>query len=112
MSTQKREYYARALAALVPDGFGYAIDDSVENFEDIIWASGTPYVTQSELEAKADELEQLAAANVHQEKRIMHYPSTRDLADAIYWWRKGDETKLDAWVAACDAVKDKFPKGE
>jgi hypothetical protein len=32
------------------------------------------------------------------------------LADALYHQSKGDETKLTAYLAKCEAVKQKYPK--
>jgi hypothetical protein len=47
-----------------------------------------------------------------QAKRYYEYPSLTDFADAMYWASKGDNTKLDNYYAACEAIKDKYPKGE
>lgn len=44
------------------------------------------------------------------EKRQMEYPALADLADAMYWASQGDNTKLDNYYAACEAVKLKYPK--
>lgn len=41
-------------------------------------------------------------------KRAAAYPPQTDFLDA---WVKQDEKALDAYRAACFAVKDKFPKG-
>lgn len=38
------------------------------------------------------------------------YPSLTVLADALYWQSKGDQTKMDVYIAACSEVKQKFPK--
>jgi hypothetical protein len=42
--------------------------------------------------------------------RKMEYPPLTDLADAMYWASQGDNTKLDNYYAACEAVKLKYPK--
>lgn len=42
--------------------------------------------------------------------RIANYPPLQDLADALYWQSKGDTVKLQAYLAACDKVKEAFPK--
>ncbi|MFA6015903.1 MAG: hypothetical protein WC742_12635 [Gallionellaceae bacterium] len=42
--------------------------------------------------------------------RKLAYPSQADLADALYWQLKGDNTKMNDYIAKCDAVKAKFPK--
>ena len=44
--------------------------------------------------------------------RIGEYPPLQDLADALYWQSKGDNSKMEAYVAACEAVKEKYPKPE
>jgi hypothetical protein len=33
-----------------------------------------------------------------------------EFADAMYWASKGDQAKLDAYYAACEAVKIAYPK--
>jgi hypothetical protein len=43
-------------------------------------------------------------------KRQPEYPPLTDLADALYHQSKGDETKLTAYLAKCEAVKTKYPK--
>jgi len=35
---------------------------------------------------------------------------TQAMADALYHQSKGDETKLTAYLAKCEAVKSKYPK--
>lgn len=110
MSAQKREYFGRALTALIPDGIGYAIDDSVEEFKDIIWAQGTPYITEVELITEADKLQKEYEETKYREARFMEYPAVRELADALYWLHKGDSSKMDEYVSKCDAVKQKYPK--
>jgi hypothetical protein len=42
--------------------------------------------------------------------RRAQYPPLSDLADALYWQAQGDESKMAAYLAAVQAVKDRFPK--
>ena len=49
-------------------------------------------------------------AHAYIEKRQREYPPLTDLADALYHQSKGDETKLTAYLAKCEAVKQKYPK--
>jgi hypothetical protein len=42
--------------------------------------------------------------------RTKEYPPLTDLADAIYWQAKGDASKMAAYLAKCDAVKQRYPK--
>lgn len=38
------------------------------------------------------------------------YPDLAELGDALYWQSKGDNTKMEAYLAACEAVKAQYPK--
>jgi tellurite resistance-related uncharacterized protein len=49
-------------------------------------------------------------AHAYIAKRQPEYPPLADLADALYHQSKGDETKLTAYLAKCEAVKQKYPK--
>ena len=40
--------------------------------------------------------------------RAAEYPDFRDYLDGIV---KGDQTQIDKYIAACQAVKTKYPKG-
>ncbi|MFZ9648752.1 MAG: hypothetical protein ACO29C_01535 [Fluviibacter sp.] len=42
--------------------------------------------------------------------RMREYPPLQQLADALYWSQKGNPTLLDAYLAACEDVKRKYPK--
>jgi uncharacterized lipoprotein NlpE involved in copper resistance len=44
-------------------------------------------------------------------KRAAEYPPITDFADAYYWAQKGKTELMDAYVAKCDAIKQKYPKG-
>lgn len=44
-------------------------------------------------------------------RRQQEYPTLAALADAMYWQARGDASKMQAYLAACDAVKAKYPKG-
>ena len=58
--------------------------------------------------AQAMAIEEAAlAAMSYGERRAMEYPDFRDYLDGIV---KGDQTQIDAYIAACQAVKVKYPK--
>jgi len=85
------------------------IDDSTGAFD----ADGNKIeLDQTLVDAAAAELAAEAAATQYQRDRQPEYPSVADLADALYWSNQGDNTKLDAYYAACAAVKAKYPKPE
>tara|TARA_Y100001968_G_C18895050_1_gene498010 strand:+ start:96 stop:398 length:303 start_codon:yes stop_codon:yes gene_type:complete len=59
----------------------------------------------------ADDARKVEKAKVqYQADRLEAYPSLGDFADAYYWAQKGDNSKMTAWVAACDKVKSDNPK--
>lgn len=66
---------------------------------------------QQILDERVRQQEQLDATE-YQRQRYPEYPPLSDLADAIYWQQNGDETKMTAYLAAVEAVKQKYPKGE
>ena len=45
--------------------------------------------------------------NEYKIKRAKEYPNFRDYLDGIV---KGDQAQIDAYIAACQAVKAKYPK--
>lgn len=45
-----------------------------------------------------------------QSARYLAYPPLSSFADAMYWQSKGDDTKMQDYLAACEAVKLKYPK--
>jgi len=51
--------------------------------------------------------EALVAANAYKEQRASEYPPITDYIDGVV---KGDPAQIDAYIAACQAVKAKYPK--
>ena len=47
--------------------------------------------------------------NAYKSKRQAEYPSIIDYIDGVV---KGDQAQIDAYIAACQAVKSKYPKPE
>jgi hypothetical protein len=45
--------------------------------------------------------------NEYQRKRVAEYPPMADYIDGVV---KGDQAQIDAYIAACQAVKAKYPK--
>jgi hypothetical protein len=45
----------------------------------------------------------------YKEQRAREYPPITDYLDGVV---KGDQAQIDAYIAACQAVKAKYPKGE
>lgn len=44
--------------------------------------------------------------------RRRSYPSASELGDALFWQSKGDNSRMEAYLAACEAVKLRYPKPE
>jgi hypothetical protein len=44
--------------------------------------------------------------------RAQVYPDVEQLADAIFWQSQGDNSKMEAYIAAVQAVKEQFPKND
>lgn len=63
------------------------------------------------IDAELVRLEAEFAANEYQQLRRKEYPPLSDLADAVYWQSQGDDSKMTAYLAAVEAVKQKYPKG-
>ena len=92
---------AYPLTATVSDDYG-AFD-----------ADGNPItLDQTLVDAAAAEIQAELDATQYQRNRQPEYPSLATFADAYYWAQKGDNTKMDEYVASCDAVKAKYPKPE
>jgi hypothetical protein len=63
-------------------------------------------------DAEADSLRNSQAESLfdklpYSEKRLSKYPDFRDYLDGIV---KGDQEQINAYIAACQAVKAKYPK--
>jgi hypothetical protein len=53
-------------------------------------------------------VEAYVQANAYKAQRAAEYPDFREYLDGIV---KGDQAQIDAYIAACQAVKNKYPKG-
>lgn len=119
---------AIAIRKLVPDAnftlYGRTIEYTQELDDDgnptgniitpnFIWeeTNTEPKPTKSQIDEVVEQLEAEWLATEYQRQRQPEYPHLADLADALYWQAKGDETKMTAYLAAVEAVKQKYPKG-
>lgn len=92
-----------AIMSLVPAA------EIVERADGVEWINPkTPTVTDVEISAEIARLDAVKAATAYQRKRADAYPDFRDYLDGVV---KGDQAQIDAYVAACLAVKAKYPKG-
>lgn len=83
-----------------------------ETYENLEWAEDNDDLkpTKEFIEEKVAEIQAGLDATEYQVKRSPNYPPLEDLADALYWQAQGDNTKMDEYLAAVQAVKEQFPK--
>ena len=65
--------------------------------------------TEAEIQAEITRLQADYEAKQYQRDRAAEYPPVADYLDGIV---KGDQAQIDAYIAACQAVKAKYPKPE
>ena len=63
------------------------------------------------IQAEVLQLQQAWAATEYQRQRASEYPPLQDLADALYWQAQGNSQPMTDYLAACQAVKARYPKG-
>jgi hypothetical protein len=63
------------------------------------------------LEQELDRITELDNLTKYQRDRAVEYPPLSELADALYWQSKGNTQPMTNYIAACEAVKVKYPKG-
>lgn len=93
---------AHAIFSLVPDA------DCVDLGDSITWKSHSePPVTNDQVNAEMIRLQTIYDAAQYQRQRAREYPPIADYLDGVV---KGDQEQIDAYIAACQAVKAKYPK--
>lgn len=86
--------------------FAYEADGS----QDDIIPSHLVQITEAEAkEINEQKRQSMLDARPYHEKRRMEYPPMSEYLDGVV---KGDQAQIDAYVAACLAVKAKYPKPE
>ena len=63
---------------------------------------------EQEVTYDSNAVEALVASEAYKAKRAAEYPPMTDYLDGIV---KGDNTQVQAYIDACLAVKNKYPKG-
>lgn len=64
--------------------------------------------TEDELIAEINRLQTNYDSKEYQRKRAAEYPPMTDYLDGVV---KGDQAQIDKYIADCNAVKAKYPKG-
>ena len=93
-------FFAKAIELLRPNTQWYSIESKVT------FLDGTVPPTESEIQAKIEELQAEYDAKQYQRDRAVAYPSTEDQLDMLY------HQGIDGWKAEIKKVKDEFPKPE
>ena len=63
--------------------------------------------TEAEITAEVSRLQAEYDAHAYARSRASEYPPITDYLDGVV---KGDQAQIDAYIAACQAVKAKYPK--
>lgn len=101
-------FFIKALNNLVGQGNFYLEgDDEYENVKK--WHVDNP-PTAEQVYAERDRLKAEWKSQEYARERKIDYPDLGELADAIYWREKGDDSKMKAYIAKVDAIKQQFPK--
>lgn len=78
-------------------------------YSGITWTNNPSYKpTEEEVNAEISRLEAEYAAMQYKRDRAKEYPPITDYIDGIV---KGDNAQVQAYIDACLAVKNKYPKG-
>lgn len=95
-----------ALNNLAPNTAWTIVEDNYDNIE---WFSDPQLKPSKEsVDAEIAKLKAQYEANLYKEKRAAEYPPITDYLDGIV---KGDQAQIDKYIADCQAVKAKYPKG-
>lgn len=97
----------KALVSLRP-GAQWAM--SGDEYEGIQWMDETQTMpSKREVLAEVERLKLDQQRTEYQRLRAKEYPPVTDYLDAVV---KGDQEQIDRYIAACLAVKAKYPKPE
>jgi hypothetical protein len=101
----QRDFLLDAIAEL-SDGVNFVISNS--DLDELIWQD-EDFIppTKEEILAKKEELEIAHSLVEYKELRKAAYPSFIEYLDGVV---KGDQEQIDYYIAACQAVKAKYPK--
>jgi hypothetical protein len=81
--------------------------DTLEWYDD---PTVVPMPTKEEVLNEHEKLKFEYESNDYARKREAEYPPMTDYLDAIYHQSKGDNSKMNDYLAKCEEVKNKYPK--
>jgi hypothetical protein len=86
--------------------FGFK-DSNNKSYSNIVVYDDTELPSIEDIIRDIEEEKYLKEVNEYKEKRQAEYPSYAEYVDGVV---KGDQDQIDAYIAACQSVKDKYPK--
>jgi hypothetical protein len=103
---KNNKYYVDPATKMV---YGYPLDGSLDS---LIPTTQVPVAEADVDQAIAQhpvpaEIAALIASKTYADKRRAEYPPIENYMDGLV---KGDQAQMDAYIAACQAVKTKYPK--
>lgn len=101
---RKFDFVEKAVKNLYPAVVGMSYD---KELDEVTLTVPPVDVDHASVRAEVARLESEYDANSYQQKRAAEYPDFRDYLDGIV---KNDRAQIEAYVAACVAVKAKYPK--
>lgn len=107
MSQGRKIGLAEALQSLAP-GAEWAMSD--DNYSELEWfSSDIQKPEENDVLEELNRLQEEYDALEYQRLRAVEYPDFKDYLDGVV---KGDQAQIDTYIAACQAVKEKYPKPE
>jgi len=104
MSRIQPKWFSEAVFSLVPNAKLVIRGQSYEGLE---WFDDRPKPTEAEITAEVSRLQAEYDSQAYARSRVSEYPPITDYIDGVV---KGDQAQIDAYIAACQAVKAKYPK--
>lgn len=79
-----------------------------DTYDTLIWQDpNTTAPAKADVDKELVRVKKEYAAKEYQKLRAAEYPPITDYLDGVV---KGDQAQIDAYIAACQAVKTKYPK--
>jgi hypothetical protein len=92
-----------------PDNKLYYLDNDTASEWEHTLPEGSVQITDEEAaEIQAAQQSAHEASFTYSQKRAAEYPPMTDYLDGVV---KGDQAQIDKYIADCQAVKAKYPKG-
>lgn len=102
MIPKRKHDIVSALQSLCP-GASWSL-----NGNELAWLStSVPQPSQEEIDAEIARLDAIEDRQFYQKQRAVEYPPFEDYLDGVV---KGDQEQIQAYIDACLAVKQKYPK--